>query len=126
MQRLDRGMYTIPIWFGLLFTGLYVLHSSQIITEIPNAFENFLGATMALGAAACLVGTRLNNVRKAYITEIAGLAVICIVLGILATVTELTLIQQFTMSGGLGALVQIGSLRMIFRLTLELKHKEVL
>jgi hypothetical protein len=119
-------MYTIPIWFGLFFTGLYVLHSSQIITEISNNFENFLGAAMTLAAAACLVGTRLNNVRKAYITEIAGLLVICIVLGILAIATELTLIQQFTLAGGLGALIQIGSLRMIFRLTLELKHKEVL
>ena len=111
-ERLDRiGVYTLPIWVGLLITGLYILFHPQVEFGISNGAENLLGFLFAAGAAACLTGVTLRNWRTAYIVEIVGLSVICIVLGILAAVTDLTLVQQFTMAGGLGALVQIGSLR---------------
>lgn len=116
-KRLDRlGIYTLPIWVGLLITGLYILFHPQVEFGIPNAVENLLGFLFAAGAAACLAGVFISNWRTAYKVEIAGLVTICAVLGILAAVTNLTLLQQFTMAGGLGALVQIGSIRGIVTL----------
>lgn len=116
-ERLDRrGVYTLPIWVGLLITGLYILFHSQVEFGISNGAENLLGFLFAAGAAACLTGVFLPDWRTAYKVEIAGLTVICIVLGVLAAVTNLSLVQQFTMAGGLGALVQIGSLRGIVTL----------
>lgn len=131
MTRLDRGAYTIPVWFGLFFTGLYVLTQPQIESGIPNWVENVLGLVFALGAGACLVGAFMGTrwfypkatLSLSYWLEIAGLSVICVVLGVLAIVTDLSLEQQFTMSGGLGALVQIGSLVLIARLAVALRHE---
>jgi hypothetical protein len=60
----------------------------------------------------------------AYKYEILGLVGICITLGILAGITPLTLLQQFTLSGSLGAIIQIGSLRMIARLVWDLYHNK--
>jgi hypothetical protein len=115
--RIDRhGWYVVPIWFGLLVTGIYIVFSPQVEKGIPNWFENLLGFVFAVAAATCLYGVAEHDWRKAYKMEIGGLAVICVVLGILAAVTDLTLLQQFTLAGGLGALVQIGSLRAIVEL----------
>ena len=123
-ERLDRrAFYTVPIWFGLLFTGLYVLFTPEdkSVESLPNWFDNLLGFAFAFAAATCLYGVAEHDWRKAYKMEIGGLIGICIVLGILATVTNLTLIQQFTLAGGLGALIQIGSLRAIVSLWLALR-----
>ncbi len=131
MTRLDRGAYTIPVWFGLFFTGLYVVMQPQIETHIPNWVENLLGLVFILGSGACLVGAFMGlrwfypnaKLSTSYWLEIAGLSVICVVLGVLAIVTDLSLEQQFTMSGGLGALVQIGSLVLIARLGMAIRHE---
>ena len=124
-ERLDRvGVYTLPIWVGLFITGLYILFSPQVEFGVSNGVENLLGGLFAAGAAACLIGAVIKDWRTAYIIEIIGLAVICVVLGILATVTSLSLLQQFTMAGGLGALVQIGSLRGIVTLLVALNKKD--
>ena len=113
-DRIDRsGLYTAPIWVGLLITGLYILFHPQVEFGISNFEENLLGLLFSAGAAACVAGVFINDWRTAYKVEIAGLVVICVVLGLLAFATDLTLLQQFTMAGGLGALVQIGSLRAI-------------
>jgi hypothetical protein len=123
--RIDRhGWYVVPIWFGLLVTGIYVLFTPEdsSVASLPNWFDNLLGFLFAFAAATCLYGVAEHDWRKAYKMEIGGLAVICIVLGILATVTNLTLVQQFTLAGGLGALVQIGSLRAIVELWLALRR----
>jgi len=112
VDRLDRtGVYTLPIWVGLFITGLYILFHPQVEFGVSNGVENLLGLLFAAGAAACLTGVVIKDWRTAYIIEIIGLAVICVVLGILAAVTDLSLLEQFTMAGGLGALMQIGSLR---------------
>ena len=121
MTRLDRGMYTVPIWWGLVFSGIYVLASPPIIHTIPPLAEDILAVELLAFALLCLTGSRIDNTELAYRVEIVGLAGIALVLGILAVATELTLWQQFTLSGGLGALVQIGSLRMIAQLTLALR-----
>lgn len=122
MQRLDRsGWYTIPIWIGLFLSGLYVLMVPQLIHSIPNWCENLLGLSLSLGAAACLYGVAQPDWREAYRVEIGGLAVISVVLGILAVFGELTLAQMFTLTGSLGAVIQIASLRAIVEMWLALR-----
>jgi hypothetical protein len=120
-MRLDRGMYTGPIWCGLVLSGVYVLATPQIITSIPDWAENALAAELGLAALICLTGQRLDDRWLAYQYERIGLAGIVLVLGILAVATDVPVVAQFTLSGGLGALVQIGSIRMFYRLTIALR-----
>jgi len=114
-------MYTVPIWWGLVFSGIYVLASPPIITTIPSLAEDILAVELLAFALLCLTGSRIADIHLAYTLEVVGLAGIAVVLGILAVATELTLWQQFTLSGGFGALVQIGSLRMIVQLVQVLR-----
>lgn len=124
MNRLDRGMYTAPIWWGLLLTGIYVLAApAPRLQGIAPAAE-FTGAmVLFVSALACLTGTRITDLRIAYRLELAGLVGIVLVLGWLAVVGEFTVWQQFTLAGGLGALVQIGSIRMAVRLAIALRRR---
>jgi len=110
MQRLDRGPYVLAVWAGLVFTGAYVVITPQIITSIPDWFENVLGVAIALGAGVCLWGSRITEWRSAYRWELGGLALIIVTLGVLAVSTELTLVQQLTLGGGLGGWLQIASM----------------
>jgi len=119
--RYDRGQYTVPIWWGLALSGIYVLTEPQILTRITDRAENALAAALLLSAVVCLTGTRIPDTRTAYRVELVGLAGIVVVLGVLAVATDLTVWQQFTLAGGLGALVQIGSIRMIVNLTRALR-----
>jgi len=122
-ERLDRiGVYTLPVWVGLFITGIYILLSPQVESGVSNFVENLLGLLFSVGAAACLTGVFIKDWRAAYKLEIVGLVLVCAVLGVLAWVTNLTLFQQFTMAGGLGALVQIGSIRGIVTLWWALYH----
>jgi hypothetical protein len=127
IRRLDHGYYTVPLWFGLLFTGLYVLftpESSSVSDHLPNWVDNLLGLSMLAGAGLCLYGalsgTKWFNHdmphRDSYKFEIVGLSIVCVVFGLLAWATNLTLVQQFTIVGGFGALLQIASINMIVQL----------
>lgn len=130
MSRLDRGMYTVPIWFGLFLTGIYVVLAPQSEEHFVDSTENVLGYLFSLSAALCLLGAALGTkwfkpntkLATSYWLEIVGLSGICILLGVDAVVTDLTLWQQFTMAGSLGAILQIGSLRFIVMLLLALRH----
>lgn len=123
-DRVDRaGIYTAPVWLGLFITGIYVIATPESTTvDISNWADNLLGVMMTLAAGACLYGVTVPNWRAAYQIQICGLSVIVVVLGILAMVTRLTLVQQFTLVGGLGALVQIGSIRAIWVMWQALRH----
>lgn len=129
-MRLDRGMYTVPVWVGLFLTGIYVVLTPQSQGRLPEAVDSALAALFSVAALACLVGAALGTrwfyptakLSTSYWLEIAGLAVICVVLGVEAVVTDLTLVQQFTLAGNFGAIIQIGSIRFIYRLWLALRH----
>ena len=132
LERLDHGYYTVPIWLGLFFSGLYVIgtpEDSSVAAKMPDWADNMLGLAILFGSGLCLWGAARGtrwckpdaDLRESYKAEIAGLIVICVVLGILATVTDLTLVQQFTLAGGLGALVQIASINMIVQLWLAVR-----
>ena len=112
MQRLDRGPYSRFIWAGMIFTGIYVIFTPQIIQSIPNWFENLLGLAFAAGGTICLRGSFIQDWRTAYQVELGGLALITVTLGVLAIATDLTLVQQLTLGGGLGGWIQIASLVM--------------
>lgn len=123
MRRLDReSLYTLPIWVGLFLSGIYVLAVPQMIHSIPNWSENALGLALSVGAAGCLYGAAQPDWRRAYRAEMAGLAVVTVVLGLLAIFGELTLAQMFTLTGSLGAMIQIGSLRAMVEMWLALRR----
>lgn len=123
MRRLDReSIYVLPIWVGLFLSGIYVLAVPQLTHAIPNWAENLLGIALTAGAGVCLYGATLADWRRAYRLEIVGLSVVAVVLGLLAIFGDLTLAQMFTLSGSLGALIQIGSLRAIVEMWLALRR----
>ena len=120
-MRLDRqGSYTIPIWVGLFLSGLYILWAPQIDPLLPDGEENLLGLALSIGAGLCLAGVFISDKVKAYTVELIGLLITVVVLGFVATRVDLTLIQQFTLYGSLGAVIQIGSIRMMFKLGREI------
>ena len=117
MKRHDReGVYTIPIWIGLLLSGIYVLFSPQVDPLISAQLENELAVAMIVGAGLCLVGASIPDRITAYKLEIPGLIITFLVLGYLAVHVDLSLIQQLTLYGGLGGLVQVGTARMLVQL----------
>lgn len=122
MQRIDRGgAYTIPLWIGLFLTGVYVLVVPRVDPLISERLEDVLAVAFMVGAGLCLLGVALANRVWAYMLEIVGLAVTFAVLGFLAMHVDRSLVQQFTMAGSLGAIIQIGSVRMMIMLGRELK-----
>ena len=119
-MRLDRqGSYTIPIWVGLFLSGLYILWAPQIDPLLPGGEENLLGLVLSIGAGMCLVGVFISDKVKAYILEIAGMLVTGAVLAFVATRVDRSLFEQFTLYGSLGAIIQIGSIRLMFKLGRE-------
>jgi hypothetical protein len=121
-------MYTVPVWFGLFLTGIYVVLAPQSAERLPDALDNTLAAIFSLAALMCIVGAVLGTkwcmprvtLRTSYLLEIVGLVIICIILGVEAVVTDLTLFQQFTLAGNFSAIIQIGSIRFIVMLVLAL------
>jgi FtsH-binding integral membrane protein len=123
-------MYTVPIWVGLFLTGIYVMTHEHVVRAFPESMENKLAALLLFGSTLCLVGASLGTrwvmptakLATSYWLEIVGLVCICVALGAEAVRVDLTLAQQFTMAGSLGAILQIGSLRFIVMLLLALRH----
>lgn len=124
MNRLDRGMYTAPMWWGMLLSGLRVLTSpAPMLTTVPPVHEKLAAALLFASALTCLTGSRITDLRLAYRLEIVGLTGIVLVLAWLTVVSEYTVWEQFTLAGGLVAIVQIGSIRMALRLALSLARR---
>jgi hypothetical protein len=123
MKRLDReGMYTIPIWFGLFFTGVYVLWTPRADPVISEQLEDRLAVAVIVGSMLCLIGAAISDRITAYKLQVPGLFITFVVLGFLAAHVDRTLIQQWTMAGGLGGLIQIGNVRMMIQLSREIFH----
>ena len=117
MKRLDReGMYTIPIWLGLLLTGLFVLWRPGIHSTLDLRLEATLAIITIFSSSLCLIGVMISQRIVAYKMQIAGLVINFLVLGALAGHVDRPLIEQWTLAGGMGGLIQIGNVRMIIQL----------
>lgn len=124
MNRLDRGLYTAPIWAGLFLSGIYVLVAPPMLHKVSGTVEDSMAAVMIVAAGACLAGLGIRPTHVAYRVELAGLVGIVGVLAWLTVESDYTLWQQFTLSGGMAGMVQIGSIRMALRLALELRNRQ--
>ena len=117
MKRLDReGMYTIPIWLGLLLTGFYVLWRPGIHSTLDLRLEVTFAILTIFSSSLCLIGVAIPQRITAYKMQIVGLAINFLVLGALAGHVDRPLIEQWTLAGGMGGLIQIGNVRMIVQL----------
>ena len=117
MKRLDReGVYTIPIWLGLLLTGFYVLWRPGIHSTLDLRLEASLAIITVFSSSLCLIGVAIPQRILAYKMQIVGLAINFLVLGALAGHIDRPLIEQWTLAGGMGGLIQIGNVRMIVQL----------
>ena len=115
--RLDReGMYTIPIWVGLLLSGFYVLWRPGLHTTIELRLEASLAIITIISSSLCLIGVMISQRITAYKMQIVGLAINFLVLGYLAGHVDRPLIEQWTLAGSMGGLIQIGNVRMIIQL----------
>ena len=117
MTRLDReGMYTIPIWVGLLLTGFYVLWRPGIHSTLDLRLEATFAIITIFSSSLCLIGVAIPQRIMAYKMQIVGLVINFLVLGALAGHVDRPLIEQWTLAGGMGGLIQIGNVRMIVQL----------
>ena len=124
-QRLDHGPFARFTWLGLCLSGLYTLLTpeSETVKSLPDWFDNLLGVSILVGAGLCLAGSYHRDWRVAYRWELGGLALVVVTLGVLAVATELTLWQQFTLVGGLGAEIQLASMVLAANLWRALRHE---
>ena len=117
MKRLDReGVYTIPIWVGLLLTGFYVLWRPGVHSTLDLRIEVTLAIITIFSSSLCLIGVAIPQRITAYKMQIVGLVINFLVLGALAGHVDRPLIEQWTLAGGMGGLIQIGNVRMIVQL----------
>ena len=117
MTRLDReGMYAIPIWLGLLLTGFYVLWRPGIHSSLDLWLEATFAIITIFSSSLCLIGAAIPQRILAYKLQIVGLVINFLVLGYLAGHVDRPLIEQWTLAGGMGGLIQIGNVRMIVQL----------
>ena len=117
MKRLDReGVYTIPIWVGLLLTGFYVLWRPGIHSTLDLRLEATLAIITIFSSSLCLIGVAIPQRITAYKMQIAGLVINFFVLGYMVGHVDRPLIEQWTLAGGMGGLIQIGNVRMIVQL----------
>ena len=117
MKRLDReGVYTIPIWVGLLLTGFYVLWRPGIHSTLDLRLEATLAIITIFSSSLCLIGVAIPQRITAYKMQTVGLVINFLVLGALAGHIDRPLIEQWTLAGGMGGLIQIGNVRMIVQL----------
>ncbi len=126
-EKLDReprferdSMYCIPLWVGLLFSGIYVLWLPLVDPVISEQLEDRLAVAMIIGATLCLTGAFIKDRITAYKLEFVGLAIIFVVLGFLANHVDRTLIEQWTLMGGMGGLIQVGNVRMMVQIGREI------
>ena len=125
MKRLDReGVFTVPIWLGLLLTGLYVLARPGIHSTLDLRLEATLAIITIFSSSLCLIGVAIPQRITAYKMQIAGLAINFLVLGYLAGHIDRPLIEQWTLAGGMGGLIQIGNVRMIVQLWSAIRDDE--
>lgn len=121
-RRHDRdGMYVIPIWIGMLLSGIYVLWEPNVDPLITEILEDRLAVAVIVGAMMCLCGAFIPDRIVAYKLQIPGLAIMFVVLGFLAAHVDRSLIQQWTLLGGMGGLIQIGNVRMIIQLWMDIR-----
>ena len=128
-DRVDQGGFVPEIMAGLWFSGIYILATPTVIQRL-GAWENLLAVLMTIGATLVLTGLSLGSWLApetprsvSYRLEMLGLPIIVIVLGVLALFTPLPPLQEFTLGGGLGFLVQIGCLRLMAKLWIELRRE---
>ena len=125
MKRLDReGVFTVPIWLGLLLTGLYVLARPGIHSTLDLRLEATLAIITIFSSSLCLIGVAIPQRITAYKMQIAGLVINFLVLGYLAGHIDRPLIEQWTLAGGMGGLIQIGNVRMIVQLWSAIRDDE--
>ena len=125
MKRLDReGVFTVPIWLGLLLTGLYVLARPGIHSTLDLRLEATLAIITIFSSSLCLIGVAIPQRITAYKMQIVGLAINFLVLGALAGHVDRPLIEQWTLAGGMGGLIQIGNVRMIVQLWSAIRDDE--
>ena len=117
MKRLDReGVYAGPLWLGLLLTGFYVLWRPGIHSTLDLRIEVTLAIITIFSSSLCLIGVAIPQRITAYKMQIVGLVINFLVLGALAGHIDRPLIEQWTLAGGMGGLIQIGNVRMIVQL----------
>lgn len=121
LARIDRGFYTQPIWVGLVVSGVYELFVPET-TRLREWQGNALAVLLVVSAGVCLVGSALKDWRVAFRLELVGLVGVIVTLGVLAVETRVSLLEQFTFVGGLGALIQIGSIRLAWHLWRALRE----
>jgi len=125
VKRLDReGVFTVPIWLGLLLTGLYVLARPGIHSTLDLRLEATLAIITIFSSSLCLIGVAIPQRITAYKMQIAGLVINFLVLGYLAGHIDRPLIEQWTLAGGMGGLIQIGNVRMIVQLWSAIRDDE--
>ena len=117
MKRLDReGVYAGPLWLGLLLTGFYVLWRPDIHSALDLPLEATLAIITIFSSSLCLIGVAIPQRITAYKLQIVGLVINFFVLGYMAGHVDRPLIEQWTLAGGMGGLIQIGNVRMIVQL----------
>ena len=117
MKRLDReGVYAGPLWLGLLLTGFYVLWRPGVHSTLDLRLEASLAIITIFSSSLCLIGVAIPQRITAYKMQIVGLVINFLVLGALAGHIDRPLIEQWTLAGGMGGLIQIGNVRMIVQL----------
>ena len=125
MTRLDReGQYAALIWAGLLLTGFYVLWRPGIHSTLDLRLEATLAIITIFSSSLCLIGVAIPQRITAYKMQIVGLAINFLVLGALAGHVDRPLIEQWTLAGGMGGLIQIGNVRMIVQLWSAIRDDE--
>ena len=139
LARIDRGPFVIPIWFGLLFTGiktLVVAHSEQNLVyfhdpELPEVVEQSLAVVFIAACVACLIASAMATswfspttpMEFVYKVEFVGLAFIILCITIDAFFNTIPLFQLFTLGGGFGGIIVIGSMAMMGRIWVALTHE---
>jgi hypothetical protein len=75
-------------------------------------------------SSLCLIGVAIPQRITAYKMQIVGLVINFFVLGYLAGHIDRPLIEQWTLAGGMGGLIQIGNVRMIVQLWSAIRDDE--
>jgi hypothetical protein len=140
IKRVDRGPYVVPVWFGLLFTGIKTLvvpHTPENLVYFhdaayPELFEWVLAVLFIVACVACLVASAMGTpwfspstpLLTVYKIEFIGLAAIVVILAVDAVANTIPLFQLFTLGGGFGGIIQIGSLAMMGRLWVGIDRRQ--
>ena len=138
IRRIDRGPFVIPVWFGLLFTGIKTLvveHTAGNLVyfhdpALPEVIEQSLAVVFIIAVLACLITSAMGTdwfspdtpLKSIYKAQFIGLAVIVICITIDAFWNVIPLFQLFTLGGGFGGIIVIGSMAMMGRLWVAITH----